>query len=45
MVKLLVRLGIDSVSANPDAVELVRKTVAREEAKLRLEAARKALFE
>ena len=45
MVKLLVRLGIDSVSANPDAVELVRKTVAREEARLRLEAARKALFE
>jgi len=45
MVKLLVRLGIDSVSANPDAVELVRKTVAREEAKIRLEAARKALFE
>ncbi|GAB6102427.1 phosphoenolpyruvate synthase [Thermococcus atlanticus] len=45
MVKLLVRLGIDSVSANPDAVELVRKTIAREEAKLRLEAARKALFE
>ncbi|KUH32546.1 hypothetical protein APY94_09645 [Thermococcus celericrescens] len=45
MVKLLVRLGIDSVSANPDAVELVRKTVAREEARLRLEAARKALRE
>ncbi len=43
MVKLLVRLGIDSVSANPDAVELVRKTVAREEARIRLEAARKAL--
>ncbi|ACJ15796.1 phosphoenolpyruvate synthetase [Thermococcus onnurineus NA1] len=45
MVKLLVRMGIDSVSANPDAVELVRKTVAREEQKLMLEAARKRLFE
>lgn len=45
MVTLLVRMGIDSVSANPDAVELVRKTVAREEQKLMLEAARKRLFE
>ncbi|MCD6525320.1 MAG: phosphoenolpyruvate synthase, partial [Thermococcus sp.] len=45
MARLLVRMGIDSISANPDAVELVRKTVAREEARLRLEAARKKLFE
>ncbi len=45
MVKLLVRMGIDSVSANPDAVELVRKTVYREEQRLKLEAARKALLE
>lgn len=45
MVRLLVRMGIDSVSANPDAVELVRKTVAREEARIQLEAARKALRE
>ncbi|WP_297421068.1 phosphoenolpyruvate synthase [Thermococcus sp.] len=43
MVRKLVRMGIDSVSANPDAVELIRKTVAREEARVRLEAARKAL--
>ncbi len=43
MVRKLVRMGIDSVSANPDAVELIRKTVAREEARIRLEAARKAL--
>ncbi|USS40912.1 phosphoenolpyruvate synthase [Thermococcus aggregans] len=45
MARLLVRLGIDSISANPDAVELIRKTVAQEEKKLMLEAARKKLFE
>ncbi|WP_297507347.1 phosphoenolpyruvate synthase [Thermococcus sp.] len=45
MVRLLVRMGIDSVSANPDAVELIRKTVYREEQKIKLEAARKRLFE
>ncbi|WP_297092766.1 phosphoenolpyruvate synthase [Thermococcus sp.] len=45
MAKILVRLGIDSISANPDAVELIRKTVAQEEQKLILEAARKRLFE
>ncbi|NJE06330.1 phosphoenolpyruvate synthase [Thermococcus sp. M36] len=45
MAKILVRLGIDSISANPDAVELIRKTVAQEEQKLILEAARKKLFE
>ncbi|WP_297534655.1 phosphoenolpyruvate synthase, partial [Thermococcus sp.] len=41
MVRLLVRMGIDSVSANPDAVELIRKTVYREEQRIKLEAARK----
>ena len=45
MAKILVRLGIDSISANPDAVELIRKTVAQEEQKIILEAARKRLFE
>ncbi|WP_297520641.1 phosphoenolpyruvate synthase [Thermococcus sp.] len=43
MVRKLVRMGIDSVSANPDAVELIRKTVYREEQRIKLEAARKAL--
>jgi len=43
MAKLLVRMGIDSISANPDAVELIKKTVAREEQKILLEAARKLL--
>ncbi len=36
-VEKLVELGIDSVSANPDAVQLVRETVARVERKLILE--------
>jgi len=45
MAKILVRLGIDSISANPDAVELIRKTVAQEEQKILLEAARKRLLE
>ncbi|ASJ08683.1 phosphoenolpyruvate synthase [Thermococcus siculi] len=45
MARILVRLGIDSISANPDAVELIKKTVAQEEQKLILEAARKRLFE
>ncbi|AMQ19164.1 phosphoenolpyruvate synthase [Thermococcus peptonophilus] len=45
MARILVRLGIDSISANPDAVELIRKTVAQEEQKILLEAARKRLFE
>ncbi|ASJ00489.1 phosphoenolpyruvate synthase [Thermococcus gorgonarius] len=45
MAKILVRLGIDSISANPDAVELIRKTIAQEEQKILLEAARKRLFE
>ncbi len=45
MVRKLVRLGIDSVSANIDAVQKVREVVYREERKLMLEAARKRLFE
>jgi len=40
MVKHLVHYGIDSISANIDAVHLVRKVVAREERRLLLEAAR-----
>ncbi|HIH72740.1 MAG TPA: phosphoenolpyruvate synthase [Thermococcaceae archaeon] len=44
MAKILVRLGIDSISANPDAVELIRKVVAQEEQKIIFEAARKKLF-
>nr|prf mlrA gene [Pyrococcus furiosus] len=45
MARILVRLGIDSISANPDAVQLIRQVVAQEERKLMLEAARKQLFE
>ncbi len=45
MARKLVRMGIDSLSANPDAVELIRKTVYREEQRMMLEAARKALRE
>jgi len=45
MVRKLVRLGIDSVSANPDAVELIRRVVYQEEKRIMLEAARKALRE
>ncbi len=41
IVEKLVALGISSVSANTDAVEEVRNTVARAEQKLLLEAARK----
>jgi pyruvate,water dikinase len=35
-----VRLGIDSISVNPDAVESVRSTIAAAEKRLLLEAAR-----
>ena len=35
--ELLVKLGIDSISVNVDAIELVRETVARAEKKLMLE--------
>ncbi|RMF90657.1 MAG: phosphoenolpyruvate synthase [Methanobacteriota archaeon] len=41
VVKQLVKFGITSVSANPDAVEKVRETVAREEKRLLLENARR----
>jgi len=44
MARILVRLGIDSISANPDAVELIRKAVAQEERKIMLEAARRQIF-
>jgi pyruvate,water dikinase len=37
VVEKLVKLGIDSVSANPDAVAIVRETVARIEKRLMLE--------
>jgi pyruvate,water dikinase len=40
VVDKLVRFGITSVSANPDAVELVRETVARTEKRLLLDKAR-----
>lgn len=40
MARILVKLGIDSISVNPDAIFLVRETVAREEKKLLLEASR-----
>jgi len=43
IVERLVELGIDSVSANTDAVGEVRRTVARVEQKIMLKAARKLL--
>jgi pyruvate,water dikinase len=45
IVEKLVELGIDSVSANTDAVADVRRTVARGEQKLLLRAARKMVTE
>ncbi|MGC9516461.1 MAG: phosphoenolpyruvate synthase [Methanomicrobiales archaeon] len=45
IVEKLVELGIDSVSANTDAVPTVRETVARIEKKLVLKAARKMIQE
>ncbi|NPA76166.1 MAG: phosphoenolpyruvate synthase [Candidatus Diapherotrites archaeon] len=45
MVRKLVRMGIDSISANIDAVPKIRETVYREERRMMLEAARKSLFE
>ena len=45
MVRKLVRMGIDSVSANIDAVQKIREVVYREERKIMLEAARKHLEE
>ncbi len=45
MVRKLVRMGIDSISANIDAVQRIREVVYREERKIMLEAARRALRE
>ncbi len=45
MVRKLVRMGIDSVSANIDAVDMIREVVYREERRIMLEAARKNLKE
>jgi pyruvate,water dikinase len=41
VVEILVKLGISSVSANPDAVQKVRETVARAERKMLLDSVRK----
>lgn len=41
MVRKLVRMGIDSVSANIDAVKIIREVVYREERKILLDAARR----
>jgi pyruvate,water dikinase len=43
MVRKLVRMGIDSVSANIDAVKTIREVVYREERRMLLEAARKLI--
>jgi pyruvate,water dikinase len=40
----LVRYGIDSISVNPDAIELIRETVFRAEKKLILEGIRKKII-
>jgi len=45
MAKFLVKIGIDSISANPDAVHEIREVVARTEKKLLLEAEREELEE
>ena len=45
MAKFLVKLGIDSISANPDAVPEIREVVARTEKALMLEAEREELEE
>ncbi len=45
MVRKLVRMGIDSISANIDAVQRIRETVYREERRIMLEASRKSLLE
>ncbi len=37
MARILVKLGIDSISVNPDAIFLVRETVAREEKRILLD--------
>ncbi|MEE9525972.1 MAG: phosphoenolpyruvate synthase [Candidatus Woesearchaeota archaeon] len=43
MAKFLVNIGIDSISANPDAVHDIKETVARTEKKLLLDAEREEL--
>ena len=43
MAEFLVKVGIDSIAANPDAVEKIRHVVARAEKRLLLKAARKDL--
>ncbi len=43
MAELLVKMGIDSISANPDAVKKIRYYVAKAEKKLLLSAARKGI--
>ncbi|MFC1752905.1 phosphoenolpyruvate synthase [Thermoproteota archaeon] len=43
MAEFLVHIGIDSISANPDAVHQIRKTVAETERKLILDAERKEM--
>ncbi|MBW2996380.1 phosphoenolpyruvate synthase [Candidatus Woesearchaeota archaeon] len=45
MAKFLVKIGIDSISANPDAVHDIKETVARTEKKLLLDAEREELEE
>ncbi len=45
IVEKLVMAGIDSVSANTDAVPTIRKLVAKIEKKIMLDAARKTLYE
>jgi len=45
MAKFLVKVGIDSISANPDAVHAIRETVARTEKALLLEAEREEIKE
>ncbi len=45
MAKFLVGIGIDSISANPDAVHEIREVVARTEKKLLLDAEREEIAE
>ena len=45
IVEILVEAGIDSISANTDAVPTIRKIVAKVEKKIMLEAAKKALMD
>ena len=45
MAKFLVGVGIDSISANPDAVHEIKEVVARTEKKLLLDAEREEIKE